>query len=328
LTSQPLAITVRVVDNLCHTLVGGILAQAGLKRRSAGATATLLVAANLPDVDVLAIPMGHGLEWRRGSTHGPLGLVLGPLILTGLVLLWFRLRPPPPGRPVRASALLLVAFLGVATHPFLDYLNVYGMRWLMPFADRWYYGDSLFIVDVWLWILFAAGIGLSRRAERAGRLDWFRPARLTLAAALWYGAGMVGATAIARHEVARAERGLPDASGRFMVAPVPVDPFRKAVVSDRGDHYAVGTIRLLGRPTLTWTGRVDRGPIRDPAVVTSARTPAARGFLHWARFPVARLERRGDGVVVRWFDLRYSDGTRGSFGSIEVSVPGTPLGSR
>jgi inner membrane protein len=317
-----------LVDNLCHTLVGGILAEAGLKRRSAGATATLILAANLPDIDVLAIPLGHGLEWRRGVTHGPIGLLLGPVVLTGLVLLWFRLRPPPPERPVRASGLLLVAGLGVASHPLLDYLNVYGMRWLMPFADRWYYGDALFIVDPWLWVLFAAGIMLSRRAERAGRADWVRPARLTLAAGLWYIAGMIGTTAMARREVARAERGLPEATGRFMVAPVPADPFRKTVVSDRGDRYAIGTVRLLGRPSLTWNGLVDRGPVRDSAVVASTRVPAVRGFLHWARFPVARLETTGGEPVVRWFDLRYSDGTRGSFASIDVSAADTRPESR
>jgi inner membrane protein len=317
------------VDNLCHTLVGGILAQAGLKRRTAGATATLLLAANLPDVDVLAIPFGRGLEWRRGWTHGPVGMLVGPLVLTAVVLGWFRLRAPRPERPVRPAALLALAFAGVLTHPLLDYLNVYGMRWLMPFADRWYYGDSLFIVDPWLWAVLAGGILAAGRSERAGRPDWHRPARLTLAAALWYVGGMIGTTAMARREVARAERSLPGVTGRFMVAPVPLDPTRKAVISDRGDHYEVGTIRLLGRPRLAWTGRVDRGPINDSAVVALARrSRAVRGFLHWARFPVARLEAHGDSTIVRWFDLRYSNGAPGSFASIEVSVPGTPLGSR
>ena len=50
------------MDNLCHTLVGAALAQSGLKRRSPLGTVTLLIGANLPDVDVIS------LAW--GSTSG------------------------------------------------------------------------------------------------------------------------------------------------------------------------------------------------------------------------------------------------------------------
>ena len=52
------------MDNLCHTLVGAALAEAGLKRRSPYGTATLLISANLPDVDALVF-----------FTNTPFGLV-------------------------------------------------------------------------------------------------------------------------------------------------------------------------------------------------------------------------------------------------------------
>ena len=35
----------------------------------------------------------------------------------------------------------------------LDWLNTYGVRLLMPFDGRWFYGDALFIVDPWVWLL-------------------------------------------------------------------------------------------------------------------------------------------------------------------------------
>src|SRR5829696_7848915 len=88
------------MDNLCHTLTGLAMGEAGLKRTTRYANATLMVAANLPDVDVLvfftAIP---SVEFRRGWTHGILAQLALPILLTGIVVLIDRLR----GRPVRAG---------------------------------------------------------------------------------------------------------------------------------------------------------------------------------------------------------------------------------
>lgn len=60
------------MDNLAHTLVGAALGYAGLKSRTGLGMATLMISANLPDIDVLGIPFGETLAWRRGWTHGPI----------------------------------------------------------------------------------------------------------------------------------------------------------------------------------------------------------------------------------------------------------------
>ena len=80
------------IDPVCHTLVGAGLARSGLARRTALGTTTLLIGANLPDVDVLAYFWGPAadLAFRRGWTHGILALALWPFVLTGAMLL---LRP-------------------------------------------------------------------------------------------------------------------------------------------------------------------------------------------------------------------------------------------
>src|SRR5687767_10898512 len=67
------------MDNVCHTLVGAALAEAGLKRKTALGTATLMIAANFPDIDVIAVPLGHSLGFRRGITHGLPALALMPI---------------------------------------------------------------------------------------------------------------------------------------------------------------------------------------------------------------------------------------------------------
>ena len=167
------------MDNLAHTLAGAALGQAGLKRRTGLGMATLMIAANLPDLDALALLVGESIAWRRGWTHGPVGLLVLPLLLVP-IMIWFdrwqarRGTRPAARLPVRAGWLLGLAYIGILSHPLMDWLNVYGIRWLMPFSDRWFYGDTLFIIDVWLWIMLALGVWLSRRREKVKILWWDR----------------------------------------------------------------------------------------------------------------------------------------------------------
>ena len=81
------------MDPICHTLVGAGLARSGLSRRTGFGALTLLVGANLPDVDVLSYldgPLAE-LQFRRGWTHGILALAVWPLLLTGAIILLDRL---------------------------------------------------------------------------------------------------------------------------------------------------------------------------------------------------------------------------------------------
>lgn len=165
------------MDPVAHTLVGATLAETGLKRATPLATATLLIGANLPDVDALAGLMGRdaSLAFRRGWTHGVLAMAVLPAVLAGVMVLWdrrVRRRRHPDAAPARAGPLLGLAYLGVLTHPFLDWLNTYGVRLLMPFDDRWFYGDALFIVDPWMWLLMAAPVVLARSRGRLGIAGW------------------------------------------------------------------------------------------------------------------------------------------------------------
>jgi len=144
------------VDPIAHTLVGATLAKTGLERRSAYATAALIIGANLPDIDGITYFVGGdlGLYFRRGWTHGLPAIAIWPFLLAGALSLLGR------GR-ARFGALFWLSLLAVATHPALDWLNTYGMRWLMPFDDRWFYGDAAFIVDPWIWLGLGGALFLS-----------------------------------------------------------------------------------------------------------------------------------------------------------------------
>lgn len=162
------------VDPLTHTLVGANLAASRLGRTTRYAAAALVIGANLPDVDVAAYVAGSdsALAFRRGWTHGVPALLVWPFVLTVLLLAWGRLRRTPADARARPARLLGLSALGLATHPALDWLNNYGVRWWMPFDGHWSYGDSVFIMDPWLWILLAGPWLLSRRSGSGLLLAW------------------------------------------------------------------------------------------------------------------------------------------------------------
>ncbi len=194
------------MDPLTHTLAGAALADTGLARRTTLATAALVLAANMPDVDAVAYLAGAdaSLDLRRGWTHGVLAFVLMPILLAGtLVSLdrWWqrRRRPAPPGEAAPPSAsfarLLPLAYLGLASHPVLDWLNTYGIRLLMPFDERWFYGDTLFIIDPWLWLGLGAAVFLNHSSGRRQLLAWGALAAVTTAIVVAGSAGSPGARA-------------------------------------------------------------------------------------------------------------------------------------
>ena len=47
------------MDNLCHSLVGAALGKAGLARRTTLGMSTLVIANNLPDLDVAVFEIGR-----------------------------------------------------------------------------------------------------------------------------------------------------------------------------------------------------------------------------------------------------------------------------
>src|SRR5512145_2888792 len=149
------------MDNLCHTLAGAALGEAGLKRRTALGMGTLLIASNLPDLDVAVFATDTlAMSFRRGWTHGVLAMAVLPAVLAGVMLAWDRAR----SRRANLRGLLLLAYLGTWLHVFMDYLNTYGVRLLMPFSERWFYGDTLYIVDPLLYLFLTGALVAGRVA--------------------------------------------------------------------------------------------------------------------------------------------------------------------
>lgn len=319
------------MDNVCHTLAGAALAESGLARRTSLGYATLLIGANLPDLDVLAFLGGPlaDLEWRRGWSHGIVALAVLPFLLTAVMLTVDRasqrMRRAVIPSEVRAGQLLLLSIVAIASHPVLDTLNTYGVRWLMPWSGDWSYGDTLFILDPWVWIALAAGVWASRRRRRARERNVVPevPARRALVFTAAYITIMAAANIASRRVAVREFQATgAEAVRSLMSGPVPANPFARQVVVEQGDAYRVASFSWLARP------RIDPASIREyparppvhPAIAAAATTPEGRRFLGWARFPSFTIDSSAAGYVVHIVDLRYALRPGVRFGSVSVNV--------
>jgi inner membrane protein len=174
------------MDNLTHSLVGLTVAKAGLERLSPGATTLCLLAANAPDADIVVLAFGDRwsfLQHHRGITHaivGTVALALAlPLIIYALDLIWSRRRSQPP--KTNLKGLMIASFVASATHPLLDWTNSYGIRFLLPWNQKWSYGDLVFIVDPYLWLILGGASFLLAARTRSQKIFW-----AVLAAALTF----------------------------------------------------------------------------------------------------------------------------------------------
>ena len=221
------------MDNVCHTLLGVAIARAGLQRTTSWATATAAIASNLPDIDVLVFTTSvPAVAFRRGITHGVPAQVLLPIGLAG-VMWWIARRRRSDAAAARFGGLLAISYIGVLSHVFLDYLNTYGIRLLSPLSQRWFYGDAVFIVDIWLWLVLGIGCWLAGGLFRRRSSGSTRPAIIALVCASAYVVGMVASARMARTIVRDAwiarDGGAPRA---LMVGPVPLNPFFRTIIVD------------------------------------------------------------------------------------------------
>ena len=315
---------IRQMDNLCHTLAGAALGEAGLKRRTAMAMGTLMIASNLPDVDVAVFATDTlAMSFRRGWTHGVLAMAVLPVLLAAVMFAIGRRRT---GRsigmspPVNFKGLLLLAYIGVLGHVFMDWLNSYGVRLLMPFSNQWFYGDALYIVDPLLYVFFGAGIVMARRAAKRGSPAPWTAARASLAVTALYMALMLASNWWARAEVDGELQRAGQPGRRFMVTPVFVNPTRREVLVDTGDRYEKGVLWFEPAPHFRPLGYGVNTNLTAPEALQAAETPRFRAYLTWSRFPFFVIDRTAAGTRVFLNDYRYSGTGRDGWSVSETTL--------
>jgi membrane-bound metal-dependent hydrolase YbcI (DUF457 family) len=342
------------MDNLTHTLFAATLSQTPLSRAGRGTTAVLILASNAPDIDIVAAAGGalSYLEWHRGPTHGPLGIVGLGLTAAGLVWATQRALARRTGRAATPfGPLAMVSIAGVLLHVLMDLPTSYGSRLFSPFDWRWYAVDWVPIVDIYLLVILVAGL-VSGPLMAAWRPGQGHGRRLGAAAALVLMAAHYGLRGWSHHQALAAAPGAfgptlphrcdgaapPDGfldrwprpapappvpgSGPCLIeiAAIPafLSPFDWRLIAHLSSAYETREIDVFAPAVAVESSGV---PIQrlpnywTPAVAAAARTRVGCVFLDFSRFPAAHSSVDEAGVAtVRWTDVRFLEAPRRSDG--------------
>lgn len=305
-----------IVDNLTHSLVGALLGQMGLKRKSGLAMPTLILAANIADVDALTTIYGiESLAMRRGITHGPLAFIVLPLLVWA-AMLWFDSWQTKGGtRPKKRLAihkgwLLALSYIGFVSHPILDWLNSYGIRFLEPFSSRWFYGDTLFIIDMWVWAILIIGLWVSLRWEKNNSKHWRWPARAMFVLICAYVSANAAITAKIESQAAAMLQKDYGIAARLVVAnPRAAAFWQRDILWRSNDRHGHGFATVTFNGTqLFFQGKAAENGFADGRAMQAAKNnEEASAFLFWSRMPVVHEGTNNGSRILILADQRFSD---------------------
>jgi inner membrane protein len=323
------------LEPVTHFLTGACLARAGFNRKTALATATMTLAAEAPDIDILGNfkdPV-FGFDHHRGFTHSFLGLILVQALVVGLMYFIWRLRGrkvKDPNLPPRWGVLFLFAYLAGLTHILLDFTNNYGVRPFWPFWEKWYSWDIVFIIEPLLLVLLIGGLAVpglfSLINDEIGVRRKGPPGRLGAVVALL---GVVAVWGVRDYEHRRAVNALDsrlyEGADPVRVSAYPrwLNPFEWYGVVETRDFFATMSVDSL-IPEADPEGRMQirQKPEETPVTLAAKRSEVGRVYLDWAQYPVVETEPIESGYIVRFWDLRYYDPnrTRGNLLSASVEL--------
>jgi inner membrane protein len=290
------------MDNVTHSLVGLMLARASAAgdRR---ATATGMIAANIPDIDAFSLFAGGVtyLQYHRAYTHS---LAFAPLmaLIPPLLFLWkqkFSIRT------------YLLSLSGVLSHLLLDWTNVYGIRLLLPFSSRWLRLDVTDIVDPWILLLLLLAVAAPALSRLVGAEISGRPAEAPKRA--WACIALVGLLAFEGGRYTFHERALGVMSAhlfngaiarRLTALPSRFNPLQWRGVAEGDGFVDLVPVNLMDEFD-PLAGRVDYAPGPSPAIEAARRTKAFEVFGQFNQLPFWKTTSLPDATRVELIDLRF-----------------------
>jgi membrane-bound metal-dependent hydrolase YbcI (DUF457 family) len=317
------------VDNLTHSLFGWTVARTGFGRRVPYATATLIIASNAPDIDIV-VGFRSGVDYlavHRGPTHGPLGVIGLGLVTAAIVSAWARLRSRRDGRRLddaetqHFAQWWLLATVGIVCHVLMDLPTSYGTRLLSPFVWTWYALDWMPIIDVYLWLVLSVALIAGTRARREriailalGLMAFDYTARAALHeraltnGASFDAAGVHAPCAIAPTFVAHSGpidvSPRPDGCVEAAALPTFFSPFTWRIIRRQANDYELSDRSVFNTAATIHSAR----PVSDsgPDVRRVRSTRPGRVYLDFARFPIAKISARTATLTtVRLLDARF-----------------------
>lgn len=307
------------MDNVTHSFVGAAIAECVVPRDASPRTRTVLigtgiVAANAPDVDLLyssitEAPLGYLLH-HRGHSHTLPGLMALAFVIWMATRLLPRVSPALRGT---GRAVLLLIAAGLVSHLLMDTANSYGTHLFYPFSARWVYGDAVFVLEPWFWILL--GTALALNAGRIGRLAVAVPPLVLIGVLAYMGllrtgvllamGSVVAAGAVAMRSWERSQRaslGLAAAATIFAVMPAVSSVAKSEARRAAGSLESAEVVDIVAdaNPGMPWcwttqTAQLDRQA--DMMVVRSATLSLLPGIWPAASCTSARMMTQDPGAA-------------------------------
>lgn len=295
------------MDNITHTLTGLMMERTGLgKSAGRGSALMMMLAANVPDIDVAAAGLPGSLRYlevHRGYTHS---LAMAPVMALVPLLL---------ARWMAKSSInwqsYLACLIGVLSHLALDLTNVYGVRLLLPFSSRWLRLDITEIIDPWILLAFVLAIAAPALAALVGSEIGARKATGPKRAWAWFAILAVltyeGFRLAAHHRAlavmdAHLYGGV--APPRIAAMPGGSNPLRWRGIVETGDFVLTVPV-LLTEDYNPDVGQVDY-PSQNSAAINAARTTEPfQVFERFNQLPFWKTTAAGDNIRVELVDLRF-----------------------
>jgi membrane-bound metal-dependent hydrolase YbcI (DUF457 family) len=315
------------MDPVTHIVTGVALSQFVPAPSRAWAAAAGFFFAILPDLDYVTIFHNRlsYLKHHRGFTHSVVALFLFVFLIAGFGRL--------VGGPRWFKPLLLIGFLVLASHLFLDWTTSYGTQLLNPFTKAKLSLDWVFIIDPYLTALLTAGALATLIPTGWGRTVG--------AACLGLGAAYILLCGFYHHQAMNLARQVfshPSRENAKLAAlPQPFSPRRWLLMAESPGEVRQAFVELPYWPgsgelpapkeipvrlDLRTTPRVPPAVYNPPAKLTVYRWQAApmpavtltpdgrrvlNTYLAFSRFPILIAnDHVPGGVILTWVDLRFS----------------------
>lgn len=294
------------MDNVTHSLAGLMMARVSGRR-----AAMMVIAANLPDIDIVSWAGGTltYLEAHRGLTHS---LAAAPILALLLALLFRE----------RNWQSYVACLLGVLSHLVLDWTNIYGIRLMVPFSGNWLHLDITDVVDPWILLMLLLAIAapalaglvgseIGARKTSGAKRGW---AWVALAFLLAYEGGRFAA-----HERALAVMGARLYNGkpanRLSAIPNRWTPFQWRGVAE-GDGYVVNVPVDLNTEFDPSDGRIEYAAPTNNAAL---KTRPFEVFAKFNQLPFWKATKLPDETTeVQLIDLRFGTPDRPGFAATAI----------
>lgn len=310
------------LEPITHFLTGACLGRAGLNRNTALATLTLTLAAEAPDLDVLARFHGSAFAFahHRGFTHSFLGVPIDAAAVVGFVYLIWRLRKKKTNDPSllpRWGLLFLYACLAGLSHILLDFTNNYGVRPFWPFSEKWYSWDIVFIFEPIMFTCLLLGLIVpsifalidqevgARRHGPGGRI--LAIIALIAVVSLWVFRDFEHRRAVSALAARTYEGSEPIRASAF---PDLANPFLWHGVVETSNFFVLAPVDSRGPEVNPGLGENDKLQIRykpeeTPITLAAKSSYLGRHYLDWAQYPITQTEENAEGYIVHFQDLRF-----------------------